>query len=93
MIMSRTKETLEQVARTISKEMPFFFNKKLLAQLVEKGCFEYMDKYFFSGDTTGRKVKVIVTDFVKENIFGDIEDQLRELDIGILGRMNTKLNV
>lgn len=52
-IMSRTKETLEQAARTIS-------------------------------DTTGRKVKVIVTDFAKENVFGDVEDQLRELDIGIL---------
>lgn len=52
-----------------------------------------MDKYFFSGDTTGRKVKVIVTDFAKENVFGDIEDQLRGLDIGILGWMNTKLNI
>lgn len=60
---------------------------------MKKSCFEYMDEYFFSGDTTGRKVKVIVTDFAKENVFGDIEDQLRELDIGILGWMNTKLNI
>lgn len=52
-----------------------------------------MDKCVFSGDTTGRKVKVIVTDFAKENVFGDIEDQLRELDIGILGWMNTKRNI
>ena len=45
---------------------------------------------FFSGDTTGRNVKVIVADFVKEDVFGQIEDQLRELNIGILGWMNTK---
>lgn len=49
--------------------------------------------FFFSVDTTGRKVKVIVTDFVKEDIFGEIEDQLRELNIGILGWMNTKRNI
>lgn len=48
---------------------------------------------FFSGDTTGRKVKVIVTDFVKEDAFGEIEDQLKELNIGILGWMNTKRNI
>lgn len=48
---------------------------------------------FFSGDTTGRTVKVIVTDFVKDNVFGEIEDQLRELNIGILGWMNTKHNI
>ncbi|CAF93282.1 unnamed protein product [Tetraodon nigroviridis] len=52
-IMSRTKEALDQVAREISK-------------------------------STGREVKVIVTDFVKEDVFGEIEDQLRELKIGIL---------
>lgn len=39
----------------------------------------------FSGDTTGRKVKVIVTDFVKEDVFDEIEDQLTELNIGVLG--------
>ncbi|XP_020502120.2 17-beta-hydroxysteroid dehydrogenase type 3 isoform X2 [Labrus bergylta] len=52
-IMSRTKATLDQVAKKI-------------------------------GDTTGRKVKVIVTDFMKENVFGEIEDQLRDLNIGVL---------
>lgn len=44
---------------------------------------------FLSGDTTGRKVKVIVTDFVKEDVFGEIEDQLRDLNIGVLGWINT----
>uniref|UniRef100_A0A674MB72 Hydroxysteroid (17-beta) dehydrogenase 3 n=1 Tax=Takifugu rubripes TaxID=31033 RepID=A0A674MB72_TAKRU len=52
-IMSRNKETLDQVAAEIT-------------------------------DTTGRNVKVIVTDFVKENVFGEIEDQLRDLNIGVL---------
>lgn len=92
MIMSRTKEKLEQVAKTISKEMPFFsFNCQL--NWFKRADLEYKDKYFFSGDTTGRQVKVVVTDFVKEDVFGDIEEQLRELDIGILGRMNTKRNI
>lgn len=48
---------------------------------------------FFSDDTTGRKVKVIVTDFVKEDVFGEIEDQLRELNIGVLGWINTKFHI
>ncbi|GAA6223153.1 testosterone 17-beta-dehydrogenase 3-like isoform X2 [Lates japonicus] len=52
-IMSRTKATLDQVAKEI-------------------------------GDKTGRSVKVIVTDFVKENVFGEIEDQLKDLNIGVL---------
>ncbi|XP_068614114.1 17-beta-hydroxysteroid dehydrogenase type 3-like [Brachionichthys hirsutus] len=33
---------------------------------------------------TGKKVKVIVTDFIKENVFSDIENQLKELNIGVL---------
>uniref|UniRef100_UPI0037E917E9 17-beta-hydroxysteroid dehydrogenase type 3 n=1 Tax=Semicossyphus pulcher TaxID=241346 RepID=UPI0037E917E9 len=52
-ILSRTKATLDQVAKEI-------------------------------GDSTGRKVKVIVTDFVKENVFGEIKDQLKDLNIGVL---------
>uniref|UniRef100_A0A3Q4ACI3 Uncharacterized protein n=1 Tax=Mola mola TaxID=94237 RepID=A0A3Q4ACI3_MOLML len=52
-IMSRTKETLDQVAQKIR-------------------------------DTTGKKVKVIVTDFTKEDVFTEIEDQLKALNIGVL---------
>lgn len=52
-IMSRTKATLDQVAKKIS-------------------------------ETTGQRVKVIVTDFTKENVFGEIDNQLRGLDIGVL---------
>uniref|UniRef100_A0A8C2ZU51 Hydroxysteroid (17-beta) dehydrogenase 3 n=1 Tax=Cyclopterus lumpus TaxID=8103 RepID=A0A8C2ZU51_CYCLU len=51
-ILSRTKVTLDQVAKEI-------------------------------GATTGRRVKVIVTDLMKD-VFSDIEDQLRGLDIGVL---------
>lgn len=40
---------------------------------------------FFLGDTTGQRVKVIVTDFMKDNVFSEIEDQLRDLNIGVLG--------
>ncbi|XP_049908002.1 17-beta-hydroxysteroid dehydrogenase type 3 [Epinephelus moara] len=36
------------------------------------------------GDTTGQKVKVIITDFIQENVFSEIEDQLRDLNIGVL---------
>ncbi|CAJ1069008.1 testosterone 17-beta-dehydrogenase 3 [Xyrichtys novacula] len=35
-------------------------------------------------ETTGQRVKVIVTDFMKENVFGEIQDQLRGLNIGVL---------
>ncbi|XP_033476201.1 17-beta-hydroxysteroid dehydrogenase type 3 [Epinephelus lanceolatus] len=52
-IMSRTKEALDQVAKEI-------------------------------GDTTGQKVKVIITDFIQENVYSEIEDQLRDLNIGVL---------
>ncbi|XP_047446888.1 17-beta-hydroxysteroid dehydrogenase type 3 [Mugil cephalus] len=36
------------------------------------------------GNSTGQKVKVMVTDFINENIFGEIEDQLKDLNIGVL---------
>ncbi|XP_029366802.1 17-beta-hydroxysteroid dehydrogenase type 3 isoform X2 [Echeneis naucrates] len=36
------------------------------------------------GDKTGQKVKVIVTDFIQEYIFDEIEAQLKDLDIGVL---------
>ncbi|XP_031711985.1 17-beta-hydroxysteroid dehydrogenase type 3 isoform X2 [Anarrhichthys ocellatus] len=51
-IMSRTKETLDQVAKEI-------------------------------GATTGQRVKVIVTDLMKD-VFSEIEEQLRGLNIGVL---------
>ncbi|KAM8760299.1 17-beta-hydroxysteroid dehydrogenase type 3 [Acanthopagrus schlegelii] len=52
-IMSRTKVTLDQVAKEIS-------------------------------ETTGRRVKVIVADFTEENVFSEIEDELKDLNIGVL---------
>ncbi|XP_054630706.1 17-beta-hydroxysteroid dehydrogenase type 3 isoform X2 [Dunckerocampus dactyliophorus] len=52
-IMSRTKVTLDHVAKEI-------------------------------GNTTGRKVKVLVTDFTMDNVFSDIEEQLKDLNIGVL---------
>nr|XP_057926591.1 17-beta-hydroxysteroid dehydrogenase type 3 isoform X2 [Doryrhamphus excisus] len=52
-IMSRTKATLDQLAKEI-------------------------------GNTTGREVKVLVTDFTMDNIFSDIEEQLKDLNIGVL---------
>ncbi|CAN9513091.1 unnamed protein product [Ophioblennius macclurei] len=36
------------------------------------------------GDATGQTVKVIATDFINENVFSEIEDRLKDLDIGIL---------
>ncbi|KAK2837131.1 hypothetical protein Q5P01_014343 [Channa striata] len=52
-IISRTKATLDKVAKEI-------------------------------GDSTGQKVKVIVTDFTKENVFSEMEAQLKDLNIGVL---------
>ncbi|XP_039906877.1 testosterone 17-beta-dehydrogenase 3 isoform X2 [Simochromis diagramma] len=36
------------------------------------------------GEATGQRVKVIATDFTKENIFSEIEEQLKDLNIGVL---------
>uniref|UniRef100_A0A672GYJ1 Hydroxysteroid (17-beta) dehydrogenase 3 n=1 Tax=Salarias fasciatus TaxID=181472 RepID=A0A672GYJ1_SALFA len=36
------------------------------------------------GEATDQTVKVITTDFINENVFSEIEDQLKDLDIGIL---------
>ncbi|XP_077417322.1 17-beta-hydroxysteroid dehydrogenase type 3 isoform X2 [Vanacampus margaritifer] len=52
-IMSRTKVTLDKVAKEIR-------------------------------ESTGRMVKVVVADFTKDNIFTDIEEELKFLDIGVL---------
>ncbi|XP_013857996.1 17-beta-hydroxysteroid dehydrogenase type 3, partial [Austrofundulus limnaeus] len=52
-IMSRTKEKLDQLAEEI-------------------------------GEKTGQKVKVIVADFTKDDIYGDIEEQLQDLNVGVL---------
>ncbi|KAF3851211.1 hypothetical protein F7725_012983, partial [Dissostichus mawsoni] len=35
----------------------------------------------------GQRVKVIVTDFMKDNVFSEIEDQIRSLDIGTITTM------
>lgn len=99
MIMSRTKETLDQVAREISKELLFCSISTAFKYLILKiwtnteSALKGPIFGLFPGGTTGREVKVIVTDFVKEDVFGEIEDQLRELDVGILGWMTTKLNI
>ncbi|KAM4575964.1 17-beta-hydroxysteroid dehydrogenase type 3 [Odontesthes bonariensis] len=52
-IMSRTKATLDQVAKGI-------------------------------GETTGQRVKVIVMDFTDETVFTRIEEQLKDLNVGVL---------
>lgn len=36
------------------------------------------------GEATGRKVKVIVADFTKDDVFDQIEDELKDMNIGIL---------
>uniref|UniRef100_A0A3Q3JV03 Hydroxysteroid (17-beta) dehydrogenase 3 n=1 Tax=Monopterus albus TaxID=43700 RepID=A0A3Q3JV03_MONAL len=36
------------------------------------------------GNATGQKVKVIVADFTKDNVFSEIEDQLKDLSVGVL---------
>ncbi|XP_041644223.1 testosterone 17-beta-dehydrogenase 3 [Cheilinus undulatus] len=35
-------------------------------------------------ETTGQRVKVIVADFMKENVFRELQDQLKDLNIGVL---------
>lgn len=36
------------------------------------------------GETTGRKAKVVVADFTREDGFGRIEDELKEMNVGVL---------
>ncbi|XP_023199977.1 testosterone 17-beta-dehydrogenase 3 isoform X1 [Xiphophorus maculatus] len=38
------------------------------------------------GETTGQRVKVIVADFSEENVFRKIEEELKDLNIGVLGQ-------
>ncbi|XP_055367294.1 17-beta-hydroxysteroid dehydrogenase type 3 isoform X2 [Betta splendens] len=35
-------------------------------------------------DATGRRVKVVVTDFVQDDVFAEVEEQLKGLDVGVL---------
>ncbi|KAM4745436.1 17-beta-hydroxysteroid dehydrogenase type 3 isoform 2-T2 [Anableps anableps] len=52
-IMSRTKATLDKVAKEI-------------------------------GETTGQRVKVIVADFSEENVCREIEEEIKDLNVGVL---------
>ncbi|MEQ2253961.1 hypothetical protein ILYODFUR_037902 [Ilyodon furcidens] len=36
------------------------------------------------GETTGQSVKVIVADFSEENVFQEIEEELKDLNVGVL---------
>lgn len=37
--------------------------------------------------TTGKNVKVLVADFTKDNIYEEIEESLKDLNIGVLGML------
>lgn len=41
--------------------------------------------------TTGRRVKIIQADFTKDDIYEDIEEELKGLEIGILGKQTAML--
>lgn len=38
-----------------------------------------------TGEKTGRTVKVVVADFSKENTFATIEEEIKDLNVGVLG--------
>lgn len=38
-----------------------------------------------SGESTGKNVKVIVADLTKDDVFEEIEKELNDLNIGVLG--------
>lgn len=38
-----------------------------------------------SGQSTGKNVKVIVADLTKDDVFEEIEEELKYLNIGVLG--------
>lgn len=42
--------------------------------------------FFCIGEKTGQRVKVIVADFSKDDVYGEIEKQLKDLSIGVLGQ-------
>lgn len=85
-IMSRTKVTLDQVAEKISK-MLLLLDRFTVHLITDGNVQDSADSTFsfFIGNTTGKKVKVIVTDFTKEDVFSEIVEQLKDLNIGVLG--------
>lgn len=42
---------------------------------------------FFIGARTGKQVKVITADFTKDDIYEHIEENLRGLEVGVLGML------
>lgn len=42
-------------------------------------------RFSFTGETTGQKVKVIVADFTEDDMYEHIEENLKGLNISVLG--------
>lgn len=91
-IISRSRADLDVVAKEISKKKnkPHIIgwhhiwehdsSDQLLRILVPP--------YHVSPDeTTGKSVKVIVADLTNGSVFGEIEKELKDLNIGVLGQM------
>ncbi|XP_011477272.1 testosterone 17-beta-dehydrogenase 3 isoform X2 [Oryzias latipes] len=89
-IMSRTKSTLDQVAKEISiKHICIVVLKPYKSR--QNCTFSCIKTYSLQqivssppGNSTGQKVRVIIADFTDENIFSEIEEQLKDLCVGIL---------
>lgn len=96
-IMSRTKSTLDQVAKEISiKHICIVVLKPYKSR--QNCTFPCIKTYSLQqivssppGNSTGQKVRVIIADFTDENIFSEIEEQLKDLCVGILGSILFKL--
>ena len=79
-IMSRSEEKLQKVADEISEQYTFNFPIVLPPSLPPSLLPSPGEKY-------GREVRMIAVDFSEgQEIYPQIEEQLRDLDIGILGR-------
>nr|XP_020449502.1 testosterone 17-beta-dehydrogenase 3 [Monopterus albus] len=91
-ILSRTKASLDRVAKEIGKNLfclllKFGLGLQKCLSPVSINNVQYIGDFtcsFFTGNATGQKVKVIVADFTKDNVFSEIEDQLKDLSVGVL---------
>lgn len=84
-IMSRSKTRLDQVAREIGTASTCLLYCLCFASYLMYLMFVFSS---FAEETTEQRVKVIVTDFANENIFSEIEEQLKDLNIGVLGELS-----
>lgn len=94
-IISRSKADLDLVARGISKNLTYICHwvtshlrsSVMLPTVINTGFQPQPSPThpFSTGETTGKNVKVLVADLTKDDVFEEIEKELKDLNIGVLG--------